>query len=44
MENRKILREISRMFSVSIMDLPRTIERFKKEVEDMETKLRSRKS
>lgn len=39
MNKRKILRELGRMLSVSEADIPKTLERFKKEIEEMEKEL-----
>lgn len=35
MNNREIIRELSRMLKVNPEDLPRTIRRFRKEVDEM---------
>ena len=37
---RKVLREISRIFKVEEKDIPKTLQRFKKEVDEMEKALR----
>ncbi len=43
MESRKILRGLSEIFGVSSADLPKTVQRFKSEVEQMEKALRKNK-
>ena len=40
MKSSKILREISSLLKVEEKDIPRTLERFKKEIEEMERDLR----
>jgi len=40
MDDRKILREISRMLNVNETDIPRTLERFMAEIEEIEKKLK----
>ena len=39
MDERKILRELSRIFGVDEKDLPRTLQRFKDDVKQMEKEL-----
>lgn len=41
MKRTKILREIGRIFKVEEKDIPKTLERFKKEVDEMEKILKS---
>ncbi len=41
---RNILRELSLLFNVDEKDLPKTLQRFKDEVEEMENKIRKIKS
>ena len=38
--NRKILRELSKIFNVDEKELPRTLQRFKDDVEQMETRIK----
>ena len=40
MNYRKILVEISRLYKVDAKDIPKTLERFKREIEEMERELR----
>lgn len=38
-DDRKLLRELSMLFNVNEKDLPRTLQRFKEDVEEMEKQL-----
>ncbi len=38
-DGRKLLRELSMLFNVNEKDLPRTLQRFKEDVEEMEKQL-----
>lgn len=40
MNERQILKEMAKLLNVSENDIPRTLERFRKEVEEMEKELR----
>lgn len=39
MNDRKIMRELREMLNVGDKDIPRTLQRFKREIEDMEKEL-----
>ncbi len=41
MKRSRILREISRIYKVEEKDIPKTLERFKREIDEMENMLKS---
>lgn len=39
MKNRKIVREMGKILNVNKQDIPKTLKRFKDEIEEMESKM-----